>query len=215
MQLDLSVLDEKEKLTLLSMQRYLPKNEIRHGNAMIRKLLVEAWAEGNIDGVLEMLGNDYTIKFIFDNIKPLKAAGLYEKGLLCAYSGVRINSHACPLCTLSQLFSLGDADKFRDAGDQIPSQGEFKLYRGVSGTGRARRVSGMSWTDDPHVAAWFAVRLIDSGLEDPAVFTITVQHSHVLAYLNGKSEKEYLLRLPLPCKPKRLKVMPDVRKPSR
>lgn len=99
------------------------------------------------------------------------------------------------------LFSIAKPNKLRATGDPIPDQEFFTLYRGVAGNGRKRRVNGISWTSSPKVAAWFAKRY--DWLEDPAVFKITVPNNQVLACINDRNEKEYLLKLPLPGKPKR------------
>ena len=55
-------------------------------------------------------------------------------------------------------------------------------------------------------AGWFAKRF---NLTDPAVFTITVPHSSIMACTMDRNEAEYLVKLPLPTKPKRLKVLPE------
>ena len=99
------------------------------------------------------------------------------------------------------MFEIADPEKMRAAGDKMPDQETFTLYRGVAGNGPARRVNSVSWTESIKVAAFFAMRF---NHPDPAVFRIVVPNEAVLAYHNGRSESEYLLKLPLPVNPKRI-----------
>jgi hypothetical protein len=55
-------------------------------------------------------------------------------------------------------------------------------------------------------AAWFAQRFADLG--DPAVYTVTVAASAVLAYVTDRSEDDYLVWLPSSARPVRLAPMP-------
>ena len=103
------------------------------------------------------------------------------------------------------MFDLADHEKLIQAGDPVPDQETFTVYRGVGGNGRARRVNGYSWTSSFDTAVWFAKRAKLFGLNDPAVFTVTVPRETIMACCNERDEREYLLRLPLPVKPKRVK----------
>jgi len=182
--------------------KYIGKDPIMLGE------IVQAWEKDDIAAILVFLGNDFGIPFVFLHRGPLRMAGLFEKGLLDAYQSVRVNTrHFYDMMTM--MFQFADADKMRAAGSSIPDQESFTLYRGVAGRGRARRVNGFSWTVCPHMAAWFAMRF---SLEDPAVFQINVPKDQIMARLLERGEKEYLLRLPLPSKPKRLKPMPEPQK---
>jgi hypothetical protein len=169
---------------------------------------MEYWQKGDILGVLYTMSNTRCLGFVFDNILPLKMIGKYEEALLHAYCDTRGNYLHWSLRTLSYMFNEAHPQRLREAGDLIPEQETFTLYRGVNGVGRLRRVNSFSWTSSPNVAAWFARRF---DRHDPAVFTVTVQNGNIMAYLDkkGRNECEYLVKLPLPAKPKRLKEMPE------
>jgi len=178
------------------------------GGGPILQKAMKAWGQGDIEGVLWCMSNESHIRFILGNIGQLKDRGLYEKALLHAYTSTRTNHSCWGLKTLRLLFRIADIEKLRKTGDPIPNQDTFTLYRGVSGVGKERRVNGFSWTESPHIAAWFAMRF-SSSLPDPAVFTVTVPHDSVMACINDRNEREYLISLPLPTRPKRLKIMPE------
>lgn len=135
-------------------------------------------------------GNGYWVDIVQNNLSYLVDRGLYEQTLLQAYIGTSTNHASRELDELAYLFSLADRDRLRVAGQPLPHDGPFTLYRGVAGRGEARRVKGISWTGDPDRAKWFADRW---GLHDPAVYTVTVQESTVLAYVVERNEDEYLL----------------------
>ncbi|RJR43987.1 MAG: hypothetical protein C4576_13785 [Desulfobacteraceae bacterium] len=194
------------------MRKPLVIKETLFGNSMSREIvtpmIVEAWQAGReIEEILFLLQNTYCLAFVFDNMFILKEAGLYERALLCAWTGTRTNYANWSLGVLDYLFQFADPEMLRTAGDPIPDASTFTLYRGVSGRGPARRVNGISWTESPNVAAWFANRFKELG--DPAVFRVTVSRDQVMACCNEREESEYLLRLPLPVKPKRVLPMPD------
>lgn len=174
------------------------------------RMAKENWDRGDIEGVLVCMSNETHMAFLADNFPLLKDRGLYEKALLRSYRSTLTNHAGWSLDALRFFFEIADIEKLRLAGDPIPTRESFTLYRGVSGVGRARRVNGISWTESPNIAAWFAKRF--AHLPDPAVFTVTVPRDSVMACTNGRNEKEYLLKLPLPTRPKRLKIMPEPHK---
>lgn len=169
---------------------------------------VKCWKAGDIKGVLIMMPNTACLAFVCDNWKQLKDIGKYEEALLSAYVGTRVNHSLYSMDLLMFLFKIADHEKLRKAGEPVPEQAEFTLYRGVSGVGRKRRVTSFSWTESVDIAAWFAKRFVD--LPDPAVFKVVVPNEQVMAYCNEREEKECLLRLPLPVKPKRVKELPEI-----
>lgn len=172
----------------------------------ILEMAMESWKEGDVVGVLAMMSNELSMGFVIDNWPLLKKIGKYEEALLHAYQSIRTNYSTWSMDLLRILFMQADIEKLRKVGDPIPDQETFILYRGVSGVGRKRRVSSLSWTESPNTAAWFAKRY---GLPDPAVFMVTVPKESIMACSFDRNEREYLLRLPLPVKPKRLKEMPE------
>lgn len=171
--------------------------------AVTMEMVKDAWEEGNILRVLSILSND--LGFVVDNWPILKAIGKYEEALLHAYISTRTNYANWSMSVLYFLFRTADIEKLRKIGYLIPDQETFTLYRGVCGIGKKRRVNSFSWTESANTAAWFAYRF---GLHDPAVFKVTVPNESIMACCHDRNEREYLLRLPLPVKPKRLKEIP-------
>ncbi|MFZ7128142.1 MAG: hypothetical protein ACOWWM_18455 [Desulfobacterales bacterium] len=167
----------------------------------VREGINEAWGSGDIESVLAWMDNSLELAFVFDNHAALLARGLYERALINAYQDTRSNFLGWTLPALKFLFNKANPEKLRAEGDPMPERERYTLYRGVSGKRHERRVSGISWTDSMETARWFANRF---DLLGPAVYTITVSADDILAYLNGRNESEYLLRLPPPKKPRRI-----------
>ena len=167
----------------------------------------KAWRERNVRRIMCYMPNTRCLAFVADNIWPLIEAGKYEEALYDAYTITRVNFSNWSLNHLMFLFEVADREKMKSQGSQIPPGNNFTLYRGVSGKGRARRVNGLSWTESPNIAAWFACRF--SHLGNPAVFRVTVPREQILFCCDERNEKEYVLSLPLPVKPKRVLPMPE------
>ncbi len=108
------------------------------------------------------------------------------------------------------MLDLADRKKLRNAGDALPGNGPFTLYRGVAGVGRARHVRGLSWTASLPDAKWFATRYAlgfqspFACLENPAVYRVVVPADDVLAYLTDREEQEFIVLLPTSKRPKLL-----------
>jgi len=166
---------------------------------------LEAWDKRDIEGVFCFMPNTYCLGFVVDNQTRLLAIEKYEEALLSAYVGTRTNWAHWNFSGIKWLFGLADPNKLRAAGDPIPEQDTFTLYRGVSGKGSKRRVNGYSWTASVDRAIWFAKRF-DVVFQDPAVYQVTVQNKDILAMVNERNEQEYILRLPLPARPKRIPI---------
>jgi hypothetical protein len=150
----------------------------------------------------------WSLRFVYDWAPLLKEHGLYETSLLEAYAGCKTNWRSAPLAALDALFQYADRDRLRAAGDPLPTPLPAVVYRGVGGTGRARRIRGVSWTGSLACACWFATRV---PLPDPAVYQITLPPSSVLAYVNDRHEDEYLVE-PLWLvvgRPRRMRLTPD------
>jgi hypothetical protein len=188
--------------------RVIPKDPFTFERTM------EAWEKGDIEEVLMWLGDERRMGFVADNWYVLQEKGFYEKALLKAHAGIRINYAHWGIDVLRFLFRVADIEKLRRAGDPIPDKSTFTLYRGVSGKTRKRRVNSFSWTESPNIAAWFATRFKGCGIGDPAVFTITVPNESIMAHILDRNEAEYLVKLPLPTKPKRLKELPEALLPK-
>jgi hypothetical protein len=190
----------------------MPNLNFIRGNLPHEHLLIESWhkcwydPKKNIASVLLWIDNTAHLAFVLWNHYALKKMGKYEETLLAAYIGTQTNHSNRSMSEIRMMFNLADTEKLRAAGEPIPEQESFTLYRGVSGRTCKRRVNAFSWTESPNTAAWFAMRF---NLEDPAVFAVTVPRDSILARCTERKESEYLLKLPLPIKPKRLKIMPE------
>jgi hypothetical protein len=142
--------------------------------------------------------------FVCDNALQLKATGLLEGTLLEAFTSSRINNRHISICWIDYLFSLCDRSVLRSLSEPLPGGGCFKIYRGVAGSKKSRRVMGWSWTTDLHVACWFSLRL---GLKDPAVYEATIDENNIFAYVNDRNESEVIC-----CpssRPKNLRLTPE------
>lgn len=172
----------------------------------------EAFADRDALGFVIICGsNTRALALVADNVSPLLAAGIYEPALLQALTGTRVNHARWSLGTLRFLVDLSDPDRLRAAGDPLPGPGPFRLYRGVAGTGRARKVRGLHWTATPSTAAWFATRF--PGMADPAVYVVDVPASAVRAYIADRHEDDYIVALPARIRPQRLAELPEAKLP--
>jgi len=166
----------------------------------LRARAVAALDAGNVEHFLIKAehGNQHHLEIVLHNMLALQERGLYERALLAAWSGCRMNYSGWPTDTLRWMFGQAERDRLRACGEPLPGSGPFTLYRGVAGTGRRRRVRGFSWTDDRNKAAWFAARL--PGLADRAIYTTAVTDAAVLAYLDageyGRNEREFIIMPP-------------------
>ena len=159
----------------------------------LHSLALEAWARGDMSGVLGRMSSDRYWDFMADNLTPLIAKGLLEEAFVHAYTGVRVNLGPY-YSVVSAVVEFSNPDKLRDLGDPFPPGAPWTVYRGVSGRGRARRVRGYSWTIDRDKAQWFANRFASLG--NPAVFSTTIEQNNVLFYTNGRKEQEFVVALP-------------------
>lgn len=165
---------------------------------------LENWSKGDIEGVFCTMSNEVCLFFVVNNLPRLIAKGKYEEALLNSYIGTRVNYSHWDFFVIKRLFDLADPKKLRAAGDPVPEGDTFTLYRGISGKKGKRRVNGYSWTSSLNKAKWFATRF--EHLENPAVYKVTVPREWVLAFSNERQEAEYILKLPLPVRPRRLSL---------
>lgn len=153
-------------------------------------------------GFLVCFSSGAALHVVFDLLPLLKHHKIYEQCLMSAYVGARINHARVPADIVSFLFGQANKNTLRQAGDPLPGPGPFVLYRGVSGHGRARRIRGFSWTDSLEKAQWFAWRF---NLANPCVYTIEAPEDWVLAYIDDRQEREFIVELPDGVKLKRLR----------
>lgn len=171
---------------------------LRHVPPSLHGAAREHFEQGDVLGLLCMADNQSGLDIVRDNWQILKDAGLYERALLEAYIGCRVNNVAHPKSMLDLLFWLADRSRLRDCGSPLPGRGPFVLYRGVAGTGRRRRINGHSWTESLGVACWFAGRAAIYRLADPAIYTTTVTARAVFAYCADRGEAEFICNVRKP-----------------
>ena len=170
----------------------------------LRDRAKEAWAEGDMERVLGYMDSTRGLEFVIANMPILVERNLFEKALIRAYIAPKINWSGFPFRYVKFLFDIADREDLIEAGDPLPGDGPFTVYRGVSGRGPARRIRGISWTASIKKAMWFSTRL---GREKPAVFEAGVDKSLVFAYWNQRNESEFLCDIPRDFKLK--KVWPE------
>jgi hypothetical protein len=134
------------------------------------------------------------LALVADTWPELKTLGLYEVCLLHALTTGRTSYWHWKLADLHLLVMVADQVRLRAAGEPLPEQPSYVLYRGVAGKGRARHIRGLSWTASLEQAWWFARRW--PFLPDPAVYMVHVPAAHVWTYINRRQEDEYVLLLP-------------------
>jgi hypothetical protein len=144
-------------------------------------------------GILATLPKGYGLEFIRMNIKSLMAQSIYEETLLHAFSIVKTNWSHVPVCDIKYLFDIADENRLLKAGDPLPEDGPFTLYRGISGNGYKRRKRGISWTSSFKTAKWFAER---SSWPNPEVYMAHVKKKFVYVYDNGREEREFICNIP-------------------
>ena len=137
-------------------------------------------------------GNQDHLAIVFDNFHALQARGLYEQALLAAWTSPRKNFAGWDIRVLSWMFRKANRVRLRANGHRLPGPGPFTLFRGVSGRGPKRRARGLSWTDDETRARWFAQRYA-SQFGNPAVYRIVVPARDVLAFLDDRQEREFVI----------------------
>lgn len=132
---------------------------------------VQAFEDGDVWQFMMSTGSRSSgLALVADNFPMLKKRGIYEECLLWAFTGVRTNFHKWQPSALQFLFGYADKQVLRDAGDAIPNQPVFQIYRGIAGE-KYRRPNGYAWTLSLDVACWFATRFT---LPKPSVLVTQV-----------------------------------------
>ena len=121
-----------------------------------RQMAVEALDTDNWCRFLHSASsNRDVLELVAFNGDASRERGVYEAVLLYAFMATSLNNRSWSTAELVDMFRRADPIKLRAAGDPLPGAGPFTVYRGVAGRGPARRVRGLSWTDDVEKAAWF------------------------------------------------------------
>jgi len=197
----LDEIEEKQRKKFACLEDELNSYDLEAGNKKRRKNIMRFWKDGKIELLITLLGIRSGMRFVHDNIEELREMHMYERALLYAFSGVETSLHHWPFKEIKHMFEIADPDRMQAAGDEVPNQETFTLYRGVAGNGPAKRVKSVSWTASVEVAAFFAMRF---NHPDPAVYQIVVSNKEILAHNSGRSESEYLLKPSSIPQPKRI-----------
>lgn len=128
------------------------------------------------------------LALVFDNTFALRERGMFEAALVQAYCGVKSNHAHWGTGVIRDLLKFANRQRLRAAADPLPGSGPFRVYRGVSGKGRARKVKGLSWTSSLEVACWFAY----AGFVSPAVHIVDLEEDNVFFYTNKRNEFEFV-----------------------
>jgi hypothetical protein len=160
----------------------------------LRERALTAWQSGNWRSFLSGASHDYWLELVLMNTPEFLKRGCYENALAYAYGGGRTTQANFSSKVLREMFVLADRARLLDAGEPLPSQGPFTLYRGVAGPAKQRRIRGFSWSGSIMAAAWFAWRF--EFLGTPALYKATVCKKDILFYTNDRKEDEYIVMLP-------------------
>jgi hypothetical protein len=165
-------------------------SELRLVDPCLQQQAIDAFEKGKGGTFARFAPSQNSLKLVHRNAGQLNEREIYESALLAAFTWTRTNNSAWPERMLASLFAHADREKLRAAGDPIPDAA-VKVYRGVAGSGRRRRERGLSWTDSLDVACWFAQR---GRYADPAVLMATVEPDEILACVNDRREREFIVQ---------------------
>jgi hypothetical protein len=113
------------------------KAVIEKGILQMEEMAQEEFARGDIEGVLCLINSGARLDFVIDNAQMLKQRGLLERALLDAWTGANSNIRHWSLSFTRSMFgSFADRERLLAAGQPLPGEGPFTLYRGVAGHGR-------------------------------------------------------------------------------
>jgi hypothetical protein len=154
--------------------------------------------ETDIEGFLvRWFSSTSALDFVIDHHHELKSVDLFERALLFAWIHAKTNVRNWSRGFTRGIFEgLCDRGRLFAAGDPLPGTGCFTIYRGIAGTGAARRIRGISWTALPERARWFAAWYAGRfKLPNPSVYRTVVEQKDMLAYSNARGEQEFLVLL--------------------
>lgn len=149
-----------------------------------------AYSNGDAGAFVECAnGNHSAIQLVADNAAQLLDRGIFEACFVRAWMMHNTNMGTYSTELIRDLLSKGDRSRFLKAGDPLPGNGPFTVYRGISGTTDRRRPRGPSWTISLDCACWFAWR---AGRVERSVVTATVESNEIYAYIRERGEDEII-----------------------
>jgi hypothetical protein len=161
------------------------------------------------------------LQFVTDNSECLMRHGLYEQSLFMAYkictpirephsstteAARKIQKETNPFLfyanksypqsMIRELFETADSDRLLAAGDPLPRDEPFTIYRGTPSASCTKSVRGLSWSGERAVAEAFSKPIcVESAarFNDPGVFTTIVFRKHLYCY--SKFEMEFVVKM--------------------
>ncbi len=141
---------------------------------------------------LGLVSSENALLIVDDNVVAFKERAILEPAVAYALVQTGTNHHAVSVRRIDALLRACDRERLLGSSDRLPPGDSFKVFRGVAGSGAARRVRGFSWTGSLDVACWFAARY--PALGDPAVVTARLQTTDVYLYSDERYEDEFVGR---------------------
>jgi uncharacterized protein len=168
----------------MSQERYALENP-----ALLEKKVALAqkfWEKRDAEGLCLLLPSTTRLTFLITHHADLQKLGMFEQMLFDTFA-----HDPCPSRDQWKgLFLRADRQRLLAIGDPLPAGEHFTLYRGTGKGNQLKYRRGMSWTLNPHTAAWFALRFkgVDQFCPAPAVFTLTVPRDKVFFHRREESE---------------------------
>lgn len=150
--------------------------------------------DGDIVGFLRATSSELRIAIVVGNVAYLRGRSLLEPAVVEVFNVRPTNNHHV-YRDLEFLLRRADRARLRAAGDPLPGDGPWTVFRGVGGRGANRRIRGYSWTANLERARWFAERASTIGLEHSAVYATTISAESVLFYRHGSDERDFAVLL--------------------
>lgn len=164
----------------------------------------KAFDAGDIVGFFGYASSDYYLDLLIANAPAFKSAGRWEEAIVNAWTGSKYGGSDVMVGILCFDPDL-DRKKLLAAGDPLPAQEQFRLYRGGDH-------SGISWTSDLEIAKFFGGREVGFlQFENPVtkrtekisvyrekpgppeIWETTVSRDEVYFYYSGRNESEYVI----------------------
>lgn len=164
----------------------------------------KAFDDGDIVGFFGYASSDYYLDILVANVEAFKAAGLWEEAIVEAWTGSKCGGSDAMVGILCFDPDL-DRAKVLAAGDPLPDQEEFHLYRGGDS-------SGIAWTTDVKIAKFFSGSEVRTcQFENPItkrierisvyheksgpaeIWETTVSRDEIYFYYAGRNESEFVI----------------------
>lgn len=181
----------------------------------------ETFEDGDGDSLSAFAYPNGALQFVADNSEFLMRHGFYEQNLFIAYKSYTPNreplsssteadrgiqketnpilfyaNKSYPQSMLWELFETADRDRLLAAGDPLPGDEPFTIYRGTPSARCKESVRGLSWSGERAIAENFAKTIYGQSAErfnDPGIFTTTVFRKHLYCYCDF--EMEFLVKM--------------------